>query len=291
MDDYYFGEKTLEKAEIKMQKEAINNILNKNKLFPNDIDILIGGDLSNQLALTSFAIKDYEIPFIGVYSACAIFAESLLLGANLLSNSNFNKILTITSSHNLTAERQFRYPVEYGSQKPKTTTFTTTGSVATILTNKRSKIKIESATIGTPVDLEIKDVFNMGAVMAPSAAKVIYDHLNDLKRDISYYDLVLTGDLGCVGVNILKDYISKVYNINILKYQDAGCLLYLDSQDTYSGGSGPVCLPLIFFNKIIKSKKYHKILIVATGSLHSPTLVNQKNSIPGIAHAISLEVD
>jgi stage V sporulation protein AD len=198
--------------------------------------------------------------------------------------------LSVVSSHNLTAERQFRYPVEYGSPKPHTATFTTTGAVSTLLCKNSGKIKIESATIGTPMDKGIKDANHMGAVMAPAAAKVIYDHLQDLKRDANYYDLILTGDLGCIGSNILKEYMQKEYNIDLIRHQDAGCMLYLESQETYAGGSGPVCLPTILYDKILTSKKYKKILIVATGSLHSPTIVNQKLSIPGIAHAISLEV-
>ena len=290
MDDYYFGEKTFELAEVKMQKIVIDNIIKRNNLKVSDIDVLIGGDLTNQIAISNYSAKDYNIPFLGVYSACATFAESLILGSILVDSNKMKKVMGITSSHNLTAERQFRYPVEYGAPRPHTSTFTATGAVSTLLSKKESNIKIESATIGVPVDLGITDANNLGSAMAPAAASTILKHLNKMKREASYYDLVLTGDLGCVGSKILEDYLNQTYNIRLKKYLDAGCELYLDSQKTYAGGSGPSCLPIVLFNKILLNKKYKKILIVATGALHSPTTVNQRNTIPGIAHAISLEV-
>ena len=290
MDDYYFGEKTFELAEVKMQKIVIDNIIKRNNLKVSDIDVLIGGDLTNQIAISNYSAKDYNIPFLGVYSACATFAESLILGSILVDSNKMKKVMGITSSHNLTAERQFRYPVEYGAPRPHTSTFTATGAVSTLLSKKESNIKIESATIGVPVDLGITDANNLGSAMAPAAASTILKHLNKMKREASYYDLVLTGDLGCVGSKIMEDYLNQTYNIRLKKYLDAGCELYLDSQKTYAGGSGPSCLPIVLFNKILLNKKYKKILIVATGALHSPTTVNQRNTIPGIAHAISLEV-
>ena len=290
MDDYYFGEKTFELAEVKMQKIVIDNIIKRNNLKVSDIDVLIGGDLTNQIAISNYSAKDYNIPFLGVYSACATFAESLILGSILVDSNKMKKVMGITSSHNLTAERQFRYPVEYGAPRPHTSTFTATGAVSTLLSKKESNIKIESATIGVPVDLGITDANNLGSAMAPAAASTILKHLTKMKRDASYYDLVLTGDLGCVGSKILEDYLNQTYNIRLKKYLDAGCELYLDSQKTYAGGSGPSCLPIVLFNKILLNKKYKKILIVATGALHSPTTVNQRNTIPGIAHAVSLEV-
>ena len=136
----------------------------------------------------------------------------------------------------------------------------------------------------------ITDANNLGAVMAPAAASTLYEHLNDLKRDLNYYDLILTGDLGCVGSEIFKEYCLQNYNLKLKRYLDAGCELYLKSQETYAGGSGPACLPLVLFNKILPISKYKKILIIGTGALHSKTFVNQKNPIPAIAHAVSLEV-
>lgn len=289
MDDYYYGEKTFEQAEIKMQKSVIDQLLKQNSLKNADISLLVGGDLTNQIAITSYSAKNYNFPFLGLYSACATFVESLIVAATFVE-SGCKKVIGVTSSHNLTAEKQFRYPIEYGAPRPHTATFTTTGAISTLISKKESKIKIESATIGTPIDMGISDANNMGAVMAPAAASTLMLHLTELKRDINYYDLILTGDLGCVGAKILEDYLLTNYNIKMKKYLDAGCELFLNSQETYAGGSGPACLPLVFFNKILTTKKYKKILLIATGALHSVALVNQANPIPGIAHAISLEV-
>ena len=290
LNDYYFGESTFEKAEIKMQKLAIDNILNKHNYNTNNIDLLIGGDLLNQISATSYNAKNYDIPFLGLYSACSTFAEGLIVGSNFLSNNGFKKALIITSSHNLTAERQFRYPVEYGSPKAFTSTITSTGAVSTLLTKEKTKIKIESATIGRTVDLGVNDVNHLGAAMAPAAATTLKQHLVELNRDSNYYDLILTGDLGCVGADIFKEFVKKTYNIVLKNHLDAGCELFLKSQDKYAGASGPVCLPLVLFNRILKQKKYKKILIIATGALHSPTMINQHLTIPSIAHAVSLEV-
>ena len=198
----------------------------------------------------------------------------------------------MTSSHNLHAEKQFRFPIEYGAPKPTTTTFTATGAVACLLTKEQTNIKIESYTIGKVIDMGCKDASHMGAVMAPAAANVIMSHLTELERDINYYDLILTGDLGCIGSKILGEFLKRVYGIKMKQHLDAGCELYLKSQEeTYAGASGPVALPLYLFNKVLKPKKKQKILIVGTGSLHNPFFVNQKLSIPAVAHAVSLEVN
>ena len=290
MDDYYYGEKTFEMAEAKMQRVVIDELLNKNGLKYEDINLLIGGDLLDQISATGFASKDIPISLLGIYSACATFPESLIIASMFLEDKNIKKIVGITSSHNLAAEKQFRFPIEYGSPKPKTSTFTTTAAISTLISKEKSNIKIEAATIGQVIEMGINDANNMGAIMAPAAADTLFKHLKDLDRVIDYYDLVLTGDLGCVGGNIFKEYMKITYNINVKKHLDAGCELYLKSQDTNSGGSGPSCLPLVLFNKILPMKKYNKILIIGTGSLHSKTLANQKKPIPAIAHAVSLEV-
>lgn len=290
MNDYYFGEKTFEKAEAKMQRVVIDRILEKNKLATSDVDLLIGGDLLDQISATSYACINTPISLLGVYSACASFPEILIVGSMFLKDSGIKKIIGVTSSHNLSAERQFRYPIEYGVPKPHTSTFTATAGISTLLSKETGKIKIESATIGKVVEMGIKDANNLGAVMAPAAAKTLYEHLNDLKRNIDYYDLILTGDLGCIGGSIFKEYALRKYNLKIKKHLDAGCELYLKTQETYSGGSGPACLPLVLMNKILNNSKYKKILIIGTGALHSKTFVNQKSPIPAIAHAVSLEV-
>ena len=290
MDDYYYGESTFEQAEIKMQKVVLDNLLNKNKLTENKIDVLLGGDLINQISISSYNASKFRIPYLGLYSACATYAEELIVASSLLSGKLAKKVVAITSSHNLNAERQFRYPVEYGAVKKHTTTFTTTAAVATLLTNEQTNIKVESATIGKALDMGVTDTNNMGAVMAPAAAETLNTHLLEMKRNINYYDLVLTGDLGLVGKEIFLEMLNKVYNINLKKYMDAGCEIYTNSQETYAGASGPVALPLVLFDKVLSSKRYKKILIIATGSLQSVQLANQKLGIPGIAHAISLEV-
>lgn len=289
-DDFYNKEKTFENCEIKMQKDVIEELLSKNILSDQDINLLVGGDLMNQLSATSYNLRNFNFPFLGVYSACASFVESMLVLANAINLNDSKKGIAITSSHNLTSEKQFRFPIEYGTLKPERSTFTATGAAACLLTNEETKIKVESATIGKVVDYGIKDVHNMGAVMAPAAANTIATHLYDLKRDISYYDLVLTGDLGEVGSDILKEFLEKNNQIKLRKHIDAGTQIYKFDQPTFAGASGPVALPLVLFNKILKTKKYKKILVVGTGSLHSPVMCNQKNTIPAIAHAISLEV-
>lgn len=284
MKDYYYNQKTFEDANIKMQRDVINKVLDQNT------DLIIGGDLLEQLSATNFAIKDTNIPFLGIYSACATFPESLIIASSFLQNNNLKNIVCATSSHNLTAERCFRYPVEYGAPRKNIQTFTTTGAIAVKVSNIKSNLKIESSTIGKIVDMDIKDVNNMGAVMAPAAADTLYNHLKELNRDVSYYDLILTGDLGKVGMSILKDYMQKVYKIELNNYVDAGSILYTDKQDIGAGGSGPVCLPLVLFNKVLVKPTYKKILIIGTGSLHNKTSVNQQKSIPAIAHAVSLEI-
>ena len=287
IDDYYFGLKTFEGAEIKMQKNVIDHLL----AIDNNIDIIVGGDLSNQIAITSYMAIKYDISYLGTYSACASFNSSLIILSSLIDAKKIKKGIAITSSHNKVAERQFRYPVEYGAPKPKRSTYTATGSCGVIVSNNKSNIKVESATVGKSIDYGIKDVYNMGAVMAPAAANCLYSHLKDMKRDIKYYDVILTGDLGIYGSSIFKELLLKEYSIKITNHIDAGSILYKKEQKLYAGSSGPVTVSLVLFNKILKDNKYKKILVLATGSLHSPTLVNQHNSIPAICHAISLEVN
>lgn len=293
--DLYFGEKSWEKAEVHLLKEANESLLKKKKLKEEDIDLLISGDLQNQIAASDYMARDFNIPFLGIYEACATSGEGLIIGSTFIESKMAKKILVSTSSHNTSSEKQFRNPTEYGTPKPKTATFTTTGAVSILLTNKKSKIRIESSTIGKVKDLGITDVNHMGAVMAPAAGDVIYNHLKDTKRDASYYDIILSGDLGIYGKNILKDYLMTSYNIDISdNYNDCGVMIYdLDKQPVLAGGSGPVCSALVNFGYIYKEMlkgKYKKVLIVPTGAIFSPTFTFQKESIPSIANAISLEV-
>ena len=291
LEDFYYDEDTFEKAEVRMQRSVVDNLLIRNKLSSSKIDFVVGGELSNQLAITSYAMRNYPIPLLGVYSACATFVQSLIICSNLVNNKQIRRAIALTSSHNLVAEKQFRYPVEYGAPKPLRSTFTATGSVGALVSNVKSKIKIESSTIGKIIDMGIEDVFHMGAVMAPAAVSTLIAHLAELKRDINYYDLILTGDLGKYGVEIFKEFLYETSKIKCKKHLDAGCELFKESQDLGAGASGPVAQPLVLFSKILKQNKYKKILVIGTGSLHSPASVNQKNTIPAIAHAVSLEVE
>ena len=293
--DLYFNEKSWEKAEVHLLKETNKNILNKNKLKDSDIDLLISGDLQNQIAASDYMARDFDIPFIGIFEACSTIGEGLIIGSTFVESKIAKKVIVSTSSHNMVAEKQFRNPTEYGTPKPKTSTFTATGAVSILLTNKKTKIKIESSTVGKVKDFGITDANHMGAVMAPAAGDVIYNHLKDTKRNLDYYDLILTGDLGIYGKNILKDYMMTSYNIELKdNYNDCGTMLYdLDNQPVLAGGSGPVCSALVIFGYIYKEmlkRKLKKVLIVPTGAIFSPTFTFQKESIPSIANAISLEV-
>lgn len=285
LKDLYYGEKTLEEAEIKMQKTVLNNLSSI-----SDFNLVIGGNLSNQLGSMNASLKNTGKSFLGVYSACASFVEGMIIGANMISSKEIDKTCVLTSSHELTSERQFRFPIEYGSLKANYTTITATGSVGVIISNDKTKCKIVSSTIGSVVDYSITDVNNMGAIMAPAAMNTIINHLKNMNKNINDYDIILTGDLGKLGLEILKTILYKEYNLKTNKLTDAGSILYKDEQNKYQGGSGPVVLPLVLFNKILLSKKYKHILIVGTGALHNTTLVNQKKSIPAIAHAIEIEV-
>lgn len=293
--ELYFGEKSWEKAEVHLLKEANTNILKKNKLKEEDIDLLISGDLQNQIAASDYMARDFNIPFMGIFEACSTISEGIIIGSTFIESKKAKRVLVSTSSHNMAAEKQFRNPTEYGTPKPKTATFTSTGGASILLSNKKNKVKIESITIGKAMDLGIKDVNHMGAVMAPGAAYAIYNHLKDTERDPSYYDLILTGDLGIYGKNILKEYMMTNYNIELgNNYNDCGTILYdLDNQPVLAGASGPVCSALVGFGYIYKEMlkgKYKKVLLVPTGAIFSPTFTFQKESIPSIANAISLEV-
>lgn len=293
-NDLYFKTDTWEKAESKLIEDAVDMLLLKTNKTKFEIDLLISGDLLNQITSSNYAASNLGIPYLGIYSACASSVEGLIIGSNMIDKNQIKNCICSVSSHNNAAEKQFRYPIEYGGPKPKTTTFTTTGGCAAYLSSTPSMIKVESSTIGTVVDMGIKDVYNMGAVMAPAAAKTIKQHLENTKRSIDYYDLILSGDLGIYGKDILKEYMLTEYGIKLKNYDDSACMIFdIENQDVYAGGSGPACLPLVTYGYIfskMRKKEIKKVLLVATGALMSPTTVNEKMSIPAIAHAISLEV-
>ena len=292
--DFYYGCRTFESAEEKMLSNSIDKLLNRAKLIDSDVDLIISGDLQNQIAASDYAMRDFNIPFLGIYSACATFGEGINLAANLIEGKQANKIIVSTSSHNMVAEKQFRNPTEYGAPKKKTTTFTSTGAASILLTNKKSPIKVTSATIGSVQDKNITDVNNMGAIMAIAAADTIKNHLKNLNLKPDYYDLILTGDLGIYGKQILIEYL-KGEGIDISKnYEDCGLILYdREKQPVFAGASGPVCSALVTCGYILKEiirGRYHKVLVVPTGAIFSPTRTFQKDSVPSIAHAFSIEV-
>ena len=291
--DLYFGEKNWEEAEVKLINESLDILIRKSNLDLNDVDTFIGGDLLNQITPSNYAMKKFNNSFIGIYAACATSTLGIILASSLIQNG-LNKVITFTSSHNMSAEKQYRYPTEYGGPKHKTTTFTSTGAASALISKEKKGIKIDSGTIGKVTDSYVLDVSNMGAVMAKAAADTIYRHLKDTGRTVDYYDLILTGDLGIYGKKILKEYLKSEYGINLKNYNDTGCMLYdIKKQPVYAGASGPACAPLVIYTYIfdeMKKGKYKKILLAATGALMSPVMVNHKLTIPAISHAISLEV-
>lgn len=295
-DNYYAKEKTFEQAEMKMVEDSSLIVLKKSNLSFDNIDVIIGADLSNQVTINAYSSRKFNRPYIGLYNACASMCEEYIVAGSLLQNENIKNILLNVSSHNMTAERQFRNPVEYGCPKPKRSTFTVTGSASCILTKEKTNIKVSSVSIGTTTDLGVTDVYDMGSVMAPSAARVIYEHLSDTNTKIDDYDLILTGDLGVYGKEIVKEYLKEVYSIDVKeKLEDSASIIYDRKKQTKvkAGGSGPACLALVTYTHIIdkmKKGELKKVLLVATGALMSPTMNNQKLSIPSISHAVCLEV-
>lgn len=292
----YNGKKSWELAEEKALEDSIKILLKKSKKSKEDIDLILSGDLLNQITPSCYATEKFSFPFLGIYSACATSIEGMIIGSSLIDSKKVNNIIASTSSHNMSSEKQFRNPTEYGAPKPSSATFTATGGASILLTNEKTNIKVESSTIGRIQDYNQKDPLNMGAVMAPAAADTIYRHLKDTNRTPDYYDLILTGDLGIYGKEILIDFMKTEYGIDISKnYNDCGVMLYdLDKQkEVLAGGSGPVCSALVNYGLImerLKKKELKKVLLVATGALFSPTFVYQHENILSIAHAISLEV-
>lgn len=293
--DLYFNEKSWEKAEIKLLEDSITTLLKKTKMKQDDINLIISGDLQNQIASSDYAIRKFNIPFLGIYNACATSSEGLIIGSTFIDSKKVKNCIISTVSHNMAAEKQYRNPTEYGTPKPSTATFTVTGSASILLTNEKTSIRVESSTIGKIIDKGTKDVNHMGAVMAPAAADTIYRHLKDMKRNPNYYDLILTGDLGKYGKEILINYLKKEYKLDISSnYNDCGTMVYdVYKQPVLAGGSGPACSALVNYSYILsqlKSKKLKRVLLVPTGALFSPTMYFQKESLPAIAHAVSLEV-
>ena len=295
-DNLYNGEKSWETAEAKVLEDSIKILLKKTNKKEDNIDVIISGDLMNQITSSCYSSEKFGFPFLGIYSACATSVEGIILGSAMIDSAKIKNAIAATSSHHMSSEKQFRNPTEYGAPKPKTATFTATGGASILLTNENTGIKVESSTIGRIMDYNQTDPFNMGAVMAPAAADTIYRHLKSTGRTPDYYDLILTGDLGTYGKEILIDFMKSEYGLDISNnYNDCGVMLYdVERQkEVLAGGSGPVCSALVNYSLVLdllRKKKLKKVLLVATGALFSPTMVYQHENILSIAHAVSLEV-
>ncbi len=294
--DLWLGQDSFEKAERKMMEEACELAIEKAGLKKQDIHFFLSGDLMNQIISSSFTARTLSLPYIGLFGACSSSMEGLALASLLVDAKAAQRVLCATSSHNASAEKQYRYPTEYGSQKPPSAQWTVTGAGAAIVADSGVGPKVTAATIGRVVDMGIKDPFNMGAAMAPAAMDTIIAHFRDLQVSADDYDLIATGDLGQVGHDILLELMAKHrMPLPAEKYVDCGLLIYdREKQQVFSGGSGCACSATVTYGHILKrmqNKELNKVLIVATGALMSPLSYQQKESIPCIAHAVSIESD
>ena len=290
--DTYFGEKTWEQAETKMQQLALDTLMAKANMQLSDVQLVLSGDLLNQCIGSSFAIRNKKIPHLGLYGACSTMAESLLIGSIMVDSNYFNNVVALTSSHFASSERQYRFPLDYGGQRTPYAQWTVTGSGCALLRKNGKGPKITAGTIGTVTDLGIKDANNMGAAMAPAAFATIKNHFSDLNTTPDDYDLIVTGDLGQIGKEILLT-MARKDGLNLGgKLTDCGTLVYDNiTQDVHSGGSGCGCSAITLCGYLLDSMrtgKIKKFLFCGTGALLSPASVQQGLSIPGICHAVTI---
>lgn len=292
-EDPMFGQESWELAESTMQKKAAQTALVNAGLSASQLRYIFAGDLLGQLIATSFGVETLEVPLFGLYGACSTCGEALSLGAMAICGGYANYVMALTSSHYASAEKQFRFPLEYGHQRPLCATWTVTGSGAFILSGKRGRVRISGITTGKIVDYGIKDSMNMGAAMAPAACNVIAQNLRDFERVPADYDQIITGDLGYVGQQILWDLVSQQgYDIS-KNHMDCGIEIYDQKrQDTHAGGSGCGCSAVTLAAKIlpmVETGEWKRVLFVPTGALLSPTSFNEGQPVPGIAHGVVLE--
>lgn len=293
-DDLWLGQDSYEKAEKKLLEQACETAIKKSGLKKEDVQFFLSGDLINQIIPSSFTARTLAIPYVGLYGACSSSMEGLAIASLIVDSKFAQNALVGTSSHNSAAEKQYRYPTEYGAQKPPTAQWTVTGAGASVVAQQGKGPRVISATIGRVVDMGLSDPFNMGAAMAPAAVDTIEAHFRDLNIDASHYDLIATGDLGRVGYRIAGDLLKK-HGINIPeeKLTDCGILIYKSSQPVFAGGSGCACAATTtyghFLNRMRKGE-LKRILVIATGALLSPMSYQQKETIPCIAHAVSIEM-
>ena len=290
--DDMFGESTYEKAECKMLAYAVSRTIENAGIAEKDVDLLISGDLLNQIISASFAARDFDFPFLGVYSACSTLSEGFALAAALVNAGYYRKIVAATGSHFSSAERQYRYPLELGNTRPPQSQWTVTGAGGALIADKGSDLAITCATLGKVVDFGITDVNNMGAAMAPAACDTILNHLRDTGRNADYYDLIITGDLGALGSRILKD-LTWEKGVDIQKnHVDCGEIVYNVIEDEFQGGSGAGCSAVVFNSYIydkLKRGELKRVLLAATGALLSTVSSGQGESIPCISHAVAIE--
>ncbi|MFT9056585.1 MAG: stage V sporulation protein AD [Ethanoligenens sp.] len=291
-EDTSFGEKTWEKAESRMQSDTLNKALRKANITPGTVDIIFAGDLLNQCISTSYGLRESGIPFAGLYGACSTMSESLAMASVFVEGGFANVAAALTSSHFCSAERQYRLPLEYGGQRSPTAQWTVTGSGAVILNKEGDGPYIRELTFGRIVDLGIKDLSNMGAAMAPAAADTLQHYFDDTGISPDSFDLIVSGDLGIVGSNLLRQLLQKEGVTLGANYNDCGLIIYdRDKQDVHAGGSGCGCAASVLCSHILnnmKSGNLHEVLFMATGVLMSPTSVQQGQSIPSVAHAVHL---
>ena len=293
LEDEFWGENSWEKAESKIIKETVNTLISKSGIPSEKIDYCFAGDLLNQCISSSFGLRELNVPFFGIFGACSTFVEGMSL-ATILAESGIDNVMCAASSHFCSAEKQFRFPLELGNQRTPTSQWTVTGAGAAIISKSGTGPFITNITPGKIVDMGIKDANNMGAAMAPAAFDTLMTHFKDTGRKPSYYDAIITGDLGHIGKEILIDLTaSEGYNIKA-NYNDCGVMIFdKEKQDTHAGGSGCGCCGSVFSGYLFKqlqSKKLKRILLIATGALTNSTSSQQGESIPGIAHAISIEL-
>ncbi len=293
LDDDTWGQKSFEKAEAKMQEEAIKLAIANAKLSVQDIHFLVAGDLLNQIISSSYTARQIGIPYFGLYGACSTMTESLCIGSMIIDGGFADYVVCATSSHFSSAERQFRFPLEYGAQRKFTSQWTVTGAGATVLSSTGNGPYITYITPGKIKDYGIKDANNMGAAMAPAAVDTILQHFKDTGYTPQDYDLIITGDLGLIGRRIVLDLMEKEgYDLSA-NFSDCGIKIFDGvEQDTHAGGSGCACSAVVFNGYIYKEMlkgNLNRVLLISTGALHSPTSTLQGESVPGIAHAVTID--
>lgn len=292
-DDTTLGESSWEKAESKLQTEAVNRALEKANIMAKDVDFIFAGDLLNQCISSTFGVKNLNIPFLGQYGACSTMAQTLILSSIMVECGVAKNCVAVTSSHFCSAERQFRFPLEYGGQRTPTAQWTVTGSGAAVVGGSGKNPFISAITVGKIVDLGIKDANNMGAAMAPAAAATLKDFFNDTETTPDDYDLILTGDLGEVGSDLLFDLLTRDGIKLGNKHNDCGVMIYdKEKQDVHAGGSGCGCSATVLCSIILnrlKKGELNNIIFMATGALMSPTSSQQGESIPGVAHLVQIK--